>query len=284
MILPIALKIFLQSLFASIEHYHCTKELILRPQQIRLVLLEQLNLLVHLGLIKKSIYPKIAWCNRCDVSCEIKVAKDKKFLICYECGTDEELSDINSMHYSTSLAQLSKFLQNLLELQNAIEVIHVDRLLYLGYCNKAKYYLLCGVQKKNCQEILENLAQTHNLYILCLENNHSLKYQTYNILDFLSLEDSKLSLDLPEIIYQNTISSMGGKEKSKKYSGARKLIIAEFEEIQKVKSTKSQYLKITCNKIADKLRKNPDLIIGLKDDNLERFVQDTLRTNKKLAR
>lgn len=277
-------KEFLQNIFQTIERYSSSKDWMILPRDILALPQDQLTSLIDFGLIKKYKYPRKVWCNNCDIFCEVEFANNKEFLICLECCSQEKINSTNSVQYYSGLTEISQFLQNILGLDNQVEIVKEGRLLYLGFKGKIKYYFLNGISQSDCLEIIQNISNTQHSCILVLENNHNLKApQTLlicNILDFLCFEDTKFVLALPEITYTNSISTLGGKAKSDKYSKARKFIIAEFKKSLKAKYPRSQSLKVTYSNIADKLRKKPDVIKNLADDNLEDFVRKTISSYK----
>ncbi|WP_316354695.1 hypothetical protein [Candidatus Trichorickettsia mobilis] len=275
---------FLQILFLRLEHCSSNTDTMLTPQETRLVSTEQLNSLIDTGLIKKNHDPKTAWCNHCDCVCDVTTKDLKNFLICFECSNFEVVNDINSLQYSTSLSKLAKFLQNTLESQNDIEIIDDNRLFYLGYKEKSRYYFFYGIQQSDSQEMLNKVSGSQHTFILTLKNNYSLKIphtlSVYNVIDILYLQNNKFSLALPITIYKNSISSVGGNAKSRKYDNARNFIITEYNKLLMIEDSKKLTKQKLYTKIANMLRKKPNLIQGLKDENLEDYIRKTI-TNKK---
>ena len=291
------LKEFLQTIFQNIEYSHSAIDLMILPRDILALPQDQLIFLIDFGLIKKHKYPKKAWCNNCNVVCEVEFANNKEFLVCLECFSQEKINSTNSMQYSSGLTEISEFLQNILGLDNKVEIVEDNRLLYLGYKGKLKYYFLHGIHQTDCLEMLQSISNAQHACILALENNHTLKVpQTlliYNILDFLSFEDTKFILALPQITYTNSIASLGGEENAKKYSEVRSLIISEFnkEQVLNSKLTLKNIYNIIANKIRNKFpnnlyttQKKPTKKKGhcwLKDDNLENYIEQQIKNHKK---
>ena len=105
-------------------------------------------------------------------------------------------------------------------------------------------------------KLIQKISNAQYAYILVLENNHNLKVpQTlfiYNILDFLSFENTKFVLALPEITYANSIASSGGKANGYKFHEVRQFIIEEFNKIKAAYPETS--MKIISTDITAKIR------------------------------
>lgn len=286
------LKDFLLTVFNSIEYHDRGLGGMILPKTILLLPQEQIAYLIDVGLIKRHNYPKTAWCNNCDVVCEVESVNNEEFLICLECSNQEKINHTNSLRYFSGLSELSRFLQNILGLDDQVQIIEDSRLLFLGSKEKLKYYLFCGIYKNDSDNILKKRIKSPYPFILTLDNNHSIETKTYNTLDHLAFKNGKFTLTLPKIICQNSIAKLGGQKKAEKYSEVRIFIINEFNKEKELNLQKS--LKGMCNTIADKIRekfcdnlyqsKKPKDKKGhwwLKYDNLEGFVGSTIRDYKK---
>ena len=284
------LKNLLSKILKTLEYYPFNKEMLLLPTDINPISREQLTFLIDKELIQELKNPKQGWCGGCDNICDIEYKDDKKYFICWECRGRETINNTNLIKYSTSITALISFLQNILELSKVHEVIIDNRLLYIGSKGIQKYYLFHKIYESDSNDLIKYYIKYSNSFVLTLENNHKIQSRIFNILEYLVFKESKCILDLPKIKHTNSIASLGGKIKTEKYSEVRNFIVNEFNK-EKALNSKTT-LQIICNAIADKIRntfpnnlyntsKKPKEKKGhwwLKDDNLERYVQDTIKS------
>lgn len=151
-------KEFLQTIFQAIEYSPSAIDSMILPGDILALPEDQLIFLIDFGLIKKHKYPQKAWCNNCDVVCEVEFANNKEFLVCLECGSQEKINSTNSLQYSSGLTEISEFLQNILELDNKVEIVEDGRLLYLGCKGRIKYYFLHGIHQIDSEKLLQKIS------------------------------------------------------------------------------------------------------------------------------
>ena len=283
------LKNLLSKILKTLEYYPFDKEMLLVPVDTSSILIEQLNFLIGNKLIRESKNPRQGWCGGCDTVCDIEYKDNKKYFVCWECGGHETINNTNLIKYSTSITALISFLQNILELNKENEVIVDNRLLYIGSKGIEKYYLFHKIYERDSNDLIKHYIKYPDSFVLTLVNNHTIQTKTYTLLDYFVFKKGNCILDLPKINYKNLSQSKGGKIKTEKYSEVRNFIINEFnrEEALDLKTT----LQIKYKVIADRIRNNfPKNIYytankpkekkghwWLKDDNLERYVQDTIK-------
>lgn len=286
-------KNLLSKILKTLEHCSFDKEMLLLPADISSISKEQLNFLIDNELIQKFNNPKQGWCGGCDTVCDIEYKDDKKYFICWECRGRETINNTNLIKYSTSITALISFLQNILELSKVHEVIIDNRLLYIGSKGIEKYYLFHKIYESDSNDLIKDYIKYPDSFVLTFDNNHKIQTKTYTLLDHFVFKKGNCILDLPKINYKNLSQSKGGKIKTEKYSEVRNFIINEFNKDKALNSKLT--LQIICNAIADKIRntfpnnlystsKKPKEKKGhwlLKDDNLERYVQDTIKSYKK---
>ena len=283
-------KNLLSKILKTLEYYPFNKEMLLLPTDINPISSEQLTFLIDKELIQESKNPKQGWCGGCDTVCDIEYKDNKKYFICWECREHETINNTNLIKYSTSVTALIGFLQNILELNKENEPIIDNRLLYIGNKGREKYYFFHKICQSDSNNLIKDYIKYSYPFILTLENNHTIQSGIFNILEYLVFKESKCILALPKIKYTNSIASLGGQIKTEKYSEVRNFIVNEFNK-EKALNSKTT-LQIICNAIADKIRntfpnnlystsKKPKEKKGhwwLKDDNLERYVQDTIKS------
>ncbi len=287
------LKNLLSKILKTLEYYPFNKEMLLLPTDINPISREQLTFLIDKELIQELKNPKQGWCGGCDNICDIEYKDDKKYFICWECRGRETINNTNLIKYSTSITALISFLQNILELSKVHEVIIDNRLLYIGSKGIEKYYFFHKICQSDSNDLIKDYIKYPDSFVLTLDNNHKIQTKTYTLLDHFVFKKGNCILDLPKINYKNLSQSKGGKIKTEKYSEVRNFIINEFNKDKALNSKLT--LQIICNAIADKIRntfpnnlystsKKPKEKKGhwlLKDDNLERYVQDTIKSYKK---
>ncbi len=290
-------KNLLSKILKTLEHCSFDKEMLLLPADISSISKEQLNFLIDNELIQKFNNPKQGWCGGCDTVCDIEYKVDKKYFICWECRGHETINNTNLIKYSTSITALISFLQNILELNKENEVIVDNRLLYMGSKGIEKYYFFHKISQSDSNDLIKDYIKPPDSFVLTLDNNHKIESRIFNILEYLVFKESKCILALPKIKYTNSIASLGGQIKTGKYSEVPNFIVNEFNK-EKALNSKTT-LQIICNAVADKIRNTfPNNLYStstkpkekkghwwLKDDNLERYVQDTIKIyikNKKV--